>query len=118
MAARLGSMAYDEELAARVRELIHEHGQAEEKAMFGGLAFLLGGHMAVCVSGNGGLLVRVAAADQAALLDADLVAPMEMGGRVSKTWLRIAPGALSTGRQLETWVQRGSTTALALPPKG
>lgn len=114
-------MAYDEELAARVRELIHEliheHGQAEEKAMFGGLAFLLGGHMAVCVSGNGGLLVRVAAADQAALLRADLVAPMEMGGRASKTWLRVAPEALSTGRHLEAWVRRGVTIALALPPK-
>jgi hypothetical protein len=114
-------MAYDEELAARVRELISEQveaiGPADEEKMFGGLSFLLGGHLAVCASGQGGLLVRVAADEAAALTRHDHVGPMVMGGRESKTWLRVAPEGVRTRRQLQAWVARGVATALALPPK-
>lgn len=110
-------MAYDEELAARVREMVHEHGAAEEKRMFGGLAFLLGGHLAVCASHDGGLLVRTDGAETDTLLRQEHVAPMEMGGRTSRTWLRVGPDALADEERLRAWVGRGVATAQALPPK-
>ncbi len=110
-------MAYDEDLADRVRELISGHGIAEEKRMFGGLGFLLGGHLAVCASHDGGLLVRTDGSDADELLAQDHVEPMVMGGRTSRTWLRVDPAALRTSKQLGYWVERGVTTARALPPK-
>ena len=118
IASTLGTMAYDEDLADRIRELISAAGPVEEKKMFGGLSFLVGGHMAVCASGQGGLMVRVAADDLEALLGRDHVAPMVMGGRASKTWLRVATDGVRTKRQLEGWVSRGVTVAQSLPPKG
>jgi len=110
-------MAYDEDLADRVRALISEHGTAEEKRMFGGLGFLLGGHLAVCASHEGGLLVRTDGRDAADLLAREDVERMVMGGRTSRTWLRVGPAALRTSEQLGYWVERGVTTARALPPK-
>ena len=110
-------MAYDEELAARVRDLVAPHGVTEEKRMFGGLAFMLAGHMAVCVSGQGGLLLKVGEDDMASLLD-EHVAPMVMGGRESRSWVRVAPEALTTDDDLGYWVDRGVTTAKGLSPKG
>jgi TfoX/Sxy family transcriptional regulator of competence genes len=104
-------VAYDEELAERVRELVAEHGVTEEKRMFGGLAFMLGGHLAVCVSGQGGLLLRVGEAALPGLLG-EHVAPMVMGGRESRTWVRVSPEALHTDEQLETWVARGVAGAV------
>ncbi len=114
-------MTYDEDLAQRIRELVDEFddgGQAEEKRMFGGLAFMLGGHMAVCASGQGDLMVRVDADDLSALLGRDHVTPMVMGARTSRTWLRVAPEGIRTTRQLRAWVVRGVATARGLPPKG
>ncbi len=111
-------MAYDEGLAARVRELLQEHGPAEEKRMFGGLAFLLGGHLAVCASHDGGLLVRTDGSEADVLLEQEHVEPMEMGGRSSRTWLRVDPAGLASDEQLGGWVDRGVSTARALPPKG
>ena len=111
-------MAYDEELAARVREVVQEHGPAEEKRMFGGLAFLLGGHLAVCASHDGGLLVRTDGTDAESLLRDEHVSPMEMGGRTSRTWLRVDAAGLDTDERLEAWVGRGVATARSLPPKG
>jgi TfoX/Sxy family transcriptional regulator of competence genes len=105
-------MAYDEQLAARVRETLQGRGPVEEKAMFGGRGFLVGGSLAVCASHDGGLLVRVDAADQEALLGEHVV-PMEMGARTSRTWVRVAPGDLGPGR-LEAWVERGTATAEGL----
>lgn len=107
-------MPYDEALAARVREAITD-GPVEEKSMFGGRAFLLGGHLAVCASHDGGLLVRVAEADAPGLLG-EHVAPMEMGGRASRTWLRVDAADLG-GERLDAWVARGVASATALPPK-
>jgi hypothetical protein len=107
---------YDSELAHRVRELLS--GQRfDEKAMFGGLAFLVGGHMAVCVSSKGGLMVRVPPAQTAALLDRPHVAPMVMAGRQTRGWLRVTDEGIRTKRQLQSWLQRGLDYARTLPPK-
>lgn len=110
-------MAYDEGLAERVRLLVAEHGPAEEKPMFGGLAFMLEGYLAVGASHDGGLLVRTAPGDAEALLGEEDVAPMVMGGRASRTWLRVAPGGLESEEQLASWVARAVATVRTLPPR-
>jgi len=109
-------MAYDESLATRIRDLIADPRDLTEKKMFGGLAFLVGGNMAVAASGQGGLLVRVDPADSKALV-ASGARPMEMRGRKMPGWLRVAPDQVRTQRQLASWVTRGVTFARALPPK-
>jgi hypothetical protein len=110
-------MAYDESLAARIRE--HLAGEpVSEKKMFGGLAFLLGGHLAVSASGQGGLLVRCDPADTAALLAESGVARMEMGGRgPMEGWLRVSADAVVDDEALERWVGRGLGYARSLPAK-
>jgi TfoX/Sxy family transcriptional regulator of competence genes len=108
---------YDEQLAARVRDQLEEHGLPEEKKMFGGLAFLLRGHMAVCVSHDGGLLVRTDGTESEELLLQEHVGPMVMGRQSSRTWLRVDAAALATDADLRTWLDRGVATALSLPPK-
>ena len=114
---RLKHVAYDEELANRIRELLStEHG-VQEKTMFGGLAFLVGGKMAVAASGAGGLMVRVPPADTAALLDREHVSPMVMAGRETRGWLRVADDGVKTKRQLAGWVRRGVDYAKSLPSK-
>jgi TfoX/Sxy family transcriptional regulator of competence genes len=111
-------MAYDEELAHRVRELVAlEHG-LDERAMFGGLAFLLDGNMAVAVSSHGGILVRVGPDGAEAALTRPHTKTMVMGGRETKGWVRVDAAGLRTKRQLEPWVRRGVTFARTLPPKG
>lgn len=108
---------YDEELAARVRAQVQEHGLAEERRMFGGLAFLLGGHLAVCASHDGGLLVRTGGTGSEELLRQEHVGPMVMGSQSSRTWLRIDAAGLAADDDLATWVARGVATATALPSK-
>jgi hypothetical protein len=110
-------MAYDEALAARIRE--HAAGEpVEEKKMFGGLAFLLGGHMAVAASGKGGLMVRVEPSETATLLDEPGAAPFEMRGRGAMDgWLRVSPEAVADDDALARWVDRGLGYARSLPPK-
>ncbi|BBZ28707.1 hypothetical protein MMAD_30020 [Mycolicibacterium madagascariense] len=109
-------MAYDEDLANRIRELVAaEH--AEEKRMFGGLAFLINGNMSVAASGRGGLMVRVPPEDTAALLARKHVEPMVMAGRETRGWVRVAPEGIATKRQLQSWVTRGVVYARSLPPK-
>ncbi|MCD4523433.1 TfoX/Sxy family protein [Nocardioides sp. cx-173] len=110
-------MAYDEELAGRVRELVQEHGAADEKPMFGGLAFMLGGHMAVCVSHDGGLLVRTDGSESDDLLLQEHVGPMVMGSQSSRTWLRVDAAALGADAELATWLARGVATARAQPQR-
>jgi len=110
-------MAYDETLAARVREHAAGH-PVEEKKMFGGLAFLLGGHLAVAASGQGGLLVRVEPSETAGLLAEPGAAPFEMGGRGAMDgWLRVDPDAVADEDALARWVDRGLAYARSLPPK-
>lgn len=110
-------MAYDEDLASRVRELIGTEAGVTEKRMFGGLAFLIGGHLAVSVSGRGGLLLRCDPAETDALLGKPSAGPFEMRGRVMDGWLRVDADGLRTKRQLERWVARGAAYARSLPPK-
>jgi TfoX/Sxy family transcriptional regulator of competence genes len=109
-------MAYDEELADRVRELVGPERGLTEKKMFGGLAFLLDGHMAVAASGQGGLLVRVDPGTADGLLGKG-VEPMVMRGREMAGWLRVPPEAVGTKRELAAWVGRGVGFARSLPPK-
>lgn len=110
-------MAYDEDLANRLRELLSGESAVTEKKMFGGLAFLINGHMAVSASGQGGLLARVDPADTAKLVSRQHVSLMEMGGRSMDGWLRVAPDGVRTKRDLESWVKRSVAFARALPPK-
>jgi len=110
-------VAYDEQLAARIRELLgRERGLSEQK-MFGGLAFLIGGNMAVAASGQGGLLVRVDPAESDALVASTNARLMEMRGRRMPGWLRVDAADVSTKRALESWVKRGISYARSLPAK-
>lgn len=110
-------MAYDEELADRIRELVASEQNLTEKKMFGGLAFLLGGHMAVAASGQGGLLVRADPAKADALLDTGVAEPMVMRGRPMSGWLRVPAEAVEAQAELERWVGVGVDYASGLPPK-
>jgi TfoX/Sxy family transcriptional regulator of competence genes len=110
-------MAYDEDLAARIRELLSGQAGVTEKKMFGGLAFLVGGHMSVTASGQGGLMVRVDPEETGSLLEKPHARPFEMRGREMDGWLRVDPEGLRTERQLEPWVARGVAYARSLPPK-
>ena len=110
-------MAYDEDLAARIRELLEAEPGVEEKRMFGGLAFLVNGNMSVGSSGQGGLLVRVPPDDTESLLEGEHVEPMVMRGRELRGWLRVDTEGVRTRRDLETWVERGVTFARSLAPK-
>ena len=111
-------MAYDEDLANRIRELTADEPGVTEKKMFGGLAFLIGGNMAVAASGQGGLMVRVDPEETDALLEKPHARPFEMRGRGMQGWLRVDDEGVATKRQLEPWVKRGVAYARSLPPKG
>lgn len=110
-------MAYDEALAARIRELVGREIGLSEQQMFGGLAFLIGGHMAVAAGGQGGLLVRVDPAESETLVAKTKARPMEMRGRQMRGWLRVDAEDLRTKRELAAWVGRGLAYARSLPPK-
>jgi TfoX/Sxy family transcriptional regulator of competence genes len=111
-------MAYDEDLANRIRELIAAEPAVTEKQMFGGLAFLVGGNMAVAASGQGGLMVRVDPEQTDDLLAKPEARPFEMRGRPLDGWLRVDTDGLRTKRQLAPWVDRGVAYARSLPAKG
>jgi TfoX/Sxy family transcriptional regulator of competence genes len=110
-------VAYDEDLANRIRELVADGGDVTERKMFGGLAFLIGGHMAVSASGRGGLLLRVDLAETDELLAKPHAQPFEMRGRAMEGWVRVDAEGVKTKRQLERWVARGVAHARSLPPK-
>jgi hypothetical protein len=110
-------MAYDEELAARIRDLIAKEAGLGEQKMFGGLAFLIGGNMAVAASAQGGVLVRVDPAESDALVSSTHARPMEMRGREMQGWLRVDTEQVRTKRQLAAWVERGVAYARSLPAK-
>lgn len=110
-------MPYDEELADRMRELLGGESGLVEKKMFGGLAFLIGGNMAVAASGQGGVLVRVDPARSDGLVATTNARLMEMRGRRMQGWLRVAPDDVRTKRQLAKWVGLGATYARSLPAK-
>jgi TfoX/Sxy family transcriptional regulator of competence genes len=110
-------MAYDEDLANRLRELLAAETGVDEKKMFGGLGFLLNGNMAVVASGRGGLMVRVPPEETADLVARDHVEPMIMAGRETRGWVRVADEGVRTTRQLKSWVTRGVAFAKSLPAK-
>jgi TfoX/Sxy family transcriptional regulator of competence genes len=110
-------VAYDRDLADRIRELVGSEAKLTEMKMFGGLAFLIGGNMAVAASGQGGILVRVDPAQSDALVAKSNADLMEMRGRAMTGWLRVAPEHVRTKRQLAKWVELGTTYARSLPPK-
>jgi TfoX/Sxy family transcriptional regulator of competence genes len=110
-------MAYDEDLANRIRELMAAVPDVTEMRMFGGLAFLVGGNMAVAASGQGGLMVRVDPGETDGLLDKPHARPFEMRGRAMQGWLRVDDEGIRTKRQLEPWVKRGVEYARSLPAK-
>jgi TfoX/Sxy family transcriptional regulator of competence genes len=110
-------MAYDEDLADRIRELLAGQRGLTEKKMFGGLAFLIGGNMAVAASGQGGILVRVDPGESDKLVRSTKAKVAVMRGRQMPGWLRVASTDLRTKPQLAKWVRLGSTYARSLPKK-
>jgi TfoX/Sxy family transcriptional regulator of competence genes len=104
-------MPYDEAVAARIREALAPEFDVVEKKMFGGLAFLVAGHMAIAASGQGGMLVRVEPEDHDTFLAEPGAAPFEMRGKPMRGWLRV------DSDDVETWVSRGVEYARSLPPK-
>jgi len=110
-------VAYDEDLAERIREAVAAEDGLTEKRMFGGLAFLINGNMAVSASGQGGMLLRVDPAQTEQLVRAPHARRFEMRGREMDGWLRVDPDALGTDADLAHWVTIGVTYARALPSK-
>lgn len=110
-------VAYDEELAHRIRELIGSRKGVTEKKMFGGLAFLVGGNMAIAASGQGGVLVRVDPEQSDRLVSTTKAEVAVMQGREMAGWLRVADEHVATKAQLGKWVERGTSYAGSLPAK-
>jgi TfoX/Sxy family transcriptional regulator of competence genes len=110
-------VAYDEELAARIRALVAGEPSLTEKKMFGGLAFLVGGNMAIAASGQGGVLVRVDPEQSDTLVGTTDAYVMEMRGRSMAGWLRVDPEHLRADRELAKWVGLGTAYARSLPAK-
>ncbi len=110
-------MAYDEALAERVRDELGGEPGVTERKMFGGLGFMVDGHMAVAAGSGGDLMVRADPATSEAWVDGESVRPMEMRGRQLKGWLLVAVDALADDAVLGTWVGRGVSYARSLPPK-
>ena len=110
-------MAFDQGLAARAREQVSRHPGWSEKRMLGGIAFLIGGNMAVAASGQGGVLVRVDPAESEALSASTSARPMEMRGRQMRGWLRVDADEVRAERELAKWVELGTAYARSLPAK-
>jgi TfoX/Sxy family transcriptional regulator of competence genes len=110
-------MAYDDDLADRIRALLSDHERVTEQKMFGGLAFLVGGNLAIAASGQGGVLVRVDPSRADRLVETTPAVMAVMRGRPMQGWLRVDAADLRTKRQLEKWVKLGSAFASSLPPK-
>jgi TfoX/Sxy family transcriptional regulator of competence genes len=110
-------MAYDEDLANRIRELIAAQDGLTEKKMFGGLAFMINGNMAVSASGQGGLLLRVDPEQTDELLGKPHAEPFVMRGRAMHGWMRVDPEGVKDKRSLQRWVTRCVEYARSLPAK-
>ena len=110
-------MGYDEELAGRIRTLVGDRPGLTEQKMFGGLAFLIGGNMAIAASGQGGILVRVDPEESDELVATSPAEPMEMRGRSMAGWLRVAAAEVADDAALGKWVERGTAYAGSLPAK-
>ena len=111
-------MAYSETLAARIRDLLADRPDVVERKMFGGLAFLVGGHMAVAAGSGGGLMVRVDPAASDELTSSTPARLMEMGSRQLRGWLILDAVDVADAARLDDWIDRGTAYASSLPPKG
>jgi len=110
-------MAYDEELARRIHDLLDGEPGVTSKKMFGGLGFMVEGHMAVAAASHGALMVRADPADDETWVDGSSVTPMEMRGRPMAGWLLVDPEAVADDDRLQVWVDRGVAFVRTLPPK-
>ena len=110
-------MAYDERVVQRIRNLVVDDLDVTEKAMFGGLAFLVNGNMSVAASSKGGLMVRLDADDADRLLERESVRPFEMRGKPMKGWLRVDDAGFESDEQLREWVELSVDYARTLPHK-
>ena len=110
-------MAFDAELAERIRALLGDRAEDEEEVVFGGLAFMIGGNMAVAASSNGGIIVRVDPAESEELIASTPARLLEMSGRSMAGWLRVDAAAVADDEALAPWVERGAAYAASLPPK-
>jgi TfoX/Sxy family transcriptional regulator of competence genes len=110
-------VAYDEDLADRIREAVRDEPVVTQKRMFGGLAFLVNGNMAVAASGQGGLMVRADPAESDTLTSDPHVTRMVMRGREMDGWLRVTTDGVGTDEELRRWVDTGLAYARGLPPK-
>ena len=109
-------MAYDEQLADRIREALGDRGDVDERKMFGGLAFMVAGHMAVGIVGTE-LMVRLGEEEADAAVDEEHVRPMDFTGRPMRTMVYVAAEGIADRAALEGWVRRGVSLAESLPPK-
>jgi TfoX/Sxy family transcriptional regulator of competence genes len=117
-AARIQTVTYDERLADEIRErLASVDGEVIEKRMFGGLAFMMEGNLAIAASRRGGLLVRTDPADADEVLALPGVESMEMRGRPMPGWVFVETDALADESDLELWVDRALAFVATLPPK-
>jgi hypothetical protein len=110
-------MPYDEDLANRIRAALADEVAISEKKMFGGLAFLIGGHMTVAASRGGGMLVRLHPAETDDALAQPHVELMSMRGRVMEGWMNVAPEGLASDAELDAWIRRSLRYVRTLPPK-
>lgn len=110
-------MAYDSDVAERIRELISGQPDMTEKRMFGGLAFLIAGRMALAANSQGGIMVRVAPDETDRLVESGDAHVVEMRGRAMRGWVGVAPEQLTSSRQLRRWVNLGVAHARSLPRK-
>lgn len=110
-------MAYDEVLARRIHDLLDGEPGVTSKKMFGGLGFMLDGHMAVAAASSGALMVRADPDEAEQWVDGDAVSPMEMRGRPMAGWLLVSSDAVSSDDALRLWVDRGVAHVRTLPPK-
>ncbi len=110
-------MAYDAELANRIRFMVGTGPGVTEKKMFGGLAFLIAGHLAISASGQGGALVRVDPSESADLTETTPATVAIMGGRPRPGWLRVSSDDLESDEQLGEWIGRALGYTRSLPPK-
>jgi hypothetical protein len=113
----IASMAYDEVLAGRIRDLIGPDPELTEKKMFGGLAFLIRGHLAISASGQGGVLVHVDPGRTDELVAATAATVAVMQGREMPGWLRVGADDVAADDELSSWVEIAIGHARSLPPK-
>jgi TfoX/Sxy family transcriptional regulator of competence genes len=110
-------MGYDVELAERIRAVVRAEADLTERRMFGGLAFLIQGNMAVSASSQGGLLLRVDPTEAESLINEPHVRRFEMRGRKMGGWLRVDAEVVEGDDELRDWVRQGVRYARSLPPK-